>query len=713
MHPQQHRQPASQTASGSDGDDQQSNAAGGSGSSLELQPDELDRIAWHALDGARAAECLVSPDQGLSMDEVGRRRSRFGANRLPEEHPPGLVQTFFRQFANPLIYILLAAALASVFIGALADAAFIGAVLLLNAIIGTVQESKAESSAQALKSMMTVRSRVLRDGREQAVDAEDLVPGDRVRLGAGDSVPADLRLLEAEDLRADESLLTGESIPVEKDAQASVDEEAGVGERQTMLHAGTDVPDGRALGLVCRIGQATEVGRIARSLSGAGDTEPPLVIRLRALTRRIALVVLGAVALLVVGQLLRGAGLTEIFFFAVALSVSAIPAGLPVAITVALSMGRHRMAERNVIVRRLPAVEGLGTCTLIASDKTGTLTANELTITRMALPTGGRVRVEPSNDGDGDLLRPDDKGDDKGDDSEKAVNDNALDEETEAAVHRLASTGVLCNEGELRETEEGGIEAVGDTVDVAFLVLGRRLGLTRNELLQRQPEQARVPFKSKRRLAATFNQGEDGLEAHVKGAAEAVLPLCAETDDLQAQVDDLSGRGFRVLAVAAGAVDGEADEAAQRLEQGELGGLRLLGLVGLIDPLRPEVPDAVRRCHEAGVGVRMITGDHPATGLSIARELGIAGDGDEAVTGAEIRSLIDTDRQAGEAGQADDANANADDGLRLGRAPVYARVEPDQKTSIVGALQAQGHYVAVTGDGVNDAPALRKANIGV
>ncbi len=702
MHAQQHRQ----TSSRSGGQDKPEDSTGGSEVTRELQPDELDRIAWHALDAATVAERLASPDAGLSADEVDRRRRRFGANRLPEEHPPGLAQTFLRQFTNPLIYILVAAALASMFIGALADAAFIGAVLLLNAIIGTVQESKAESSAQALKSMMTVRSRVLRDGREQEVDAEDLVPGDRVRLSAGDSVPADVRLLESEDLRADESLLTGESIPIEKDAAASVDEEAGVGERQTLLHAGTEVPDGRALGLVCRTGQATEVGRIARSLSGAGDTEPPLVLRLRALTHRIAFVVLGAVALLVVAQLLRGAGLTEIFFFAVALSVSAIPAGLPVAITVALSLGRHRMAERNVIVRRLPAVEGLGTCTLIASDKTGTLTANELTITRIALPDGDRIRVESTDDDSGGPLWPDEDGE-EGQDSHRAK----LDEETQAAAERLARTGVLCNEGEFRESDDGQVEAVGDTVDLAFLVLGQRLGLTRHELLERHPEQARVPFKSKRRLAATFNQEDEGLQAHVKGAAEAVLPLCTEADDLQTQVDDLSGHGFRVLAVAAGPVDGDADDAAQRLEQGELGGLTLLGLVGLIDPLRQEVPDALRRCHDAGVAVRMITGDHPATGLSIARELVLAGDSDEAVTGDEIRALIDAGRQADDAGQAD--NANGDGGSRLGRAPVYARVEPEQKTAIVGALQDQGHYVAVTGDGVNDAPALRKANIGV
>ncbi|NBC46840.1 MAG: HAD-IC family P-type ATPase [Gammaproteobacteria bacterium] len=711
MHAQQDRQstarPTHQGSGKGNGKGSDNGAGVGSGSGPGPERDQLDRIRWHALDAATAAERLDSPQAGLSADEAARRRERFGANRLPEERPPGLGRTFLRQFTNPLIYILLAAALASLFIGAIADAVFIGAVLLLNAIIGTVQESKAESSAQALKSMMSVRSRVLRDGREEEVDAEDLVPGDRVRLGAGDSVPADLRLLESEDLRADESLLTGESIPVEKDADASVDEEAGVGERRTMLHAGTEVPDGRALGLVCRTGQATEVGRIARSLTGAGDTEPPLVIRLRALTQRIALVVLGAVALLVVAQLLRGAGLTEIFFFAVALAVSAIPAGLPVAITVALSLGRHRMAERNVIVRRLPAVEGLGTCTLIASDKTGTLTANELTITRIALPEAGRIRVESGEDERQALLRPDQEGSDveclgaEGPGGEGGDADTGeLDEAAQESVRQLARTGLLCNEGALRETDDGEVEAVGDTVDVAFLVLGRRLGLSRRELLKQHPEQDRVPFKSKRRLAASFNQGDAGLQAHVKGAAEAVLPLCDATEAMQEQVDELSGRGFRVLALAAGTVEGDAAEAARRLEEGELGGLTLLGLVGLIDPLRPEVPEAVRRCHEAGVGVRMITGDHPATGLSIARELGIAGEGDQAVTGAEVQAQTD---QA----QEDDAAA------RLGRAPVYARVEPEQKTAIVGALQEQGQYVAVTGDGVNDAPALRRANIGV
>ncbi|WPL16568.1 putative cation-transporting ATPase F [Thiorhodovibrio winogradskyi] len=263
-------------------------------------------------------------------------------------------------------------------------------------------------------------------------------------------------------------------------------------------------------------------------------------------------------------------------------SVSAIPAELPVAITVALSIGRHRMAERNLIVRRLPAVEGLGTCTLIASDKIGTLTANELTITRIALPGSARVRVDVGENPEGDRLRPDDGG--EGDGGETP------DEATQAAVQRLASTGVLCNEAELRETDEGDLEADGDTVDVAFLVLGQRLGLTRAQLLERQPEQARVPFMSKRRPAATFNQGDEGLQAYVKGAAEAVLPFCADAKDLQAQVDDLSGRGFRVLALTTGPVEGDADEAARRLEAGELGGLQLLGLVGLIDPVVDSLP---------------------------------------------------------------------------------------------------------------------------
>ena len=643
-----------------------------------LDTEALSATAWHALGIEQAAQRLGSDAQGLSGDEARRRRERFGPNRLPEEGRTGLLRVFLRQFRSPLIYILLVAGLVSLGIGAYADAAFIFAVLLLNSVIGTIQESKAESSAHALKAVIKVRARVRRDGKEQGVDATELVPGDCVLIEAGDAVPADLRLLEAQDLRSDESLLTGESMPVEKAAAEGLDEDTGLGDRRNLLHAGTQVLDGRALGLVCRTGSTTEVGRIAHSLEHEAAAEPPLVIRLRHLTQLIAYVVMGAVVLLVFGQLLRGAEPVQIFFFAVALAVSAIPAGLPVAITVALSLATHRMAQRNVIVRRLPAVEGLGACTLIASDKTGTLTANELTAKRLVLPDLNSLEVE----GEGLTIE-----------GRLLYGDEPAGDEMRADAEALARSAVLCNEGELRRDDDE-VEASGDTVDVAFLVLGAKLGLARDELVAEHPEAGRIPFKAQNRLAAAFHRDGERTVAHVKGAAEAVLPRCEGIDQeaIEDALEEMSGAGYRVLAVAAGAVSADVVEAA---EVDRLEGLTLLGLAGLIDPLRPEVPEAVGRCAAAGVSVRMVTGDHPATGLSIARRLGIAEEGDEAFSGADLKGSDDDTRR------------------RVARAAVFARVEPEQKTTIVESLQRSGHYVAVTGDGVNDAPALRAANIGV
>lgn len=630
---------------------------------------------WHTLDQAELLRALETNEAGLSSGEAAARQRRLGRNILPRAKRPGLATIYVSQFKNPLIYILLAAAAVSLAIGEATDAAFIFGVLQLNALIGTVQESRAASSAAALDALVKSWNVTRRGGGRDRIDGGDLVPGDIVELESGDKVPADVRLLKSIDLAADQSLLTGESLPVAKDAEIMPAADAPVAERANMLYAGTTVLRGRALGAVVAIAAETEIGRIAEALAFEETPPPPLVLRLDRFTRAIGLAMTGAIAILAVAQYLQGVPPAQIFFVAVALAVAAIPEGLPVAITVTLAIATNRMARRNVIVRSLPAVEGLGACTLIASDKTGTLTCNKLTVKRLFVPGSGDFEVAGEGTATDGSVRP----------LTFATDGNMNDR----AIRRIAVAGALCNEAGLKILPDG-VHHIGDTVDVAFLVLAAKLGLDRDRLREDYPELGRVPFEPARRFAASFNRKGEQRRCTVKGAAEVVLPMCAGLDRaaILEQADRLAAAGYRVLAVAEGEAKSVGDEAIPPAEA--LGGLEFLGLVGLIDPLRPGAPAAVRQCREAGIDVRMITGDHPETALAIARDLGMAEARAEVVTGADLRR-----------------------GVNVSSARVFARVEPMQKLSIVDALKRDGHFVAVTGDGVNDAPALRAAHIGV
>ncbi|WP_349369713.1 HAD-IC family P-type ATPase [Salinarimonas sp.] len=643
-------------------------------------PDALGERPWHAASRQDAIDALkTDPEKGLGEDEAGRRRERYGPNKLPEKKRDTILQVILRQFKDPLIYVLLAAGTVSLLVGNFEDAAFIFLVLAFNAGLGAYQEYKAESAAESLGQVMRITANVVRGGDTREVDAEEVVPGDLIAIASGASVPADIRLLRATDLKADESLLTGESMAVEKKAQADIEAGAPLGDRATLLHAGSTVTSGRARGVAVRTGVQAEVGRIAESLAEEGG-EPPLVIRIRRFTRIIAVAVLVIIVVLGGAQALRGEDLFDIFLLAVALAVSAIPAGLPVAITVALSIGSNRMAARNVIVRKLPAVEGLGACTLIASDKTGTLTENKLSARRIRFLDEDDVTVSGAGDRlDGGLQR----------------DDAGVSLEDDERLRRLVVSGALCNEGRIR-VDNGEVEGSGDTVDIAFLVLAGKAGLRRADLLEEHEEIGDIPFESERRYAATFNRHGDRIVAHVKGAAQTLVELCdVDADAVSKAEKALADEGYRVIAVAEGPVD---EAAAREADPAALRGLAFLGLVGLIDPVRESVPDAVERCRHAGIDVRMVTGDHPSTALAIGRRLAIAEDEDDVLTGAEIGR-----REEGASGRA---------GAILGSA-IYARIEPRQKTTIVEALQDAGHFVAVTGDGVNDAPALRRANIGV
>ncbi len=622
---------------------------------------------------ALLAALEVEAERGLSREEAERRQQRHGSNELPQRARAGLLKIIARQFTDPLIYILLIAAAVSLATGNSASAVFICAVLLINAAVGAFQESQAESSARALEQIVRVRPRVLRDGEHQEIDATELVPGDIVLLQSGAAVPADLRLLESNNLQADESLLTGESSAVAKGADDNLDAGTPLAGRSNLLHSGTAVVSGRGKGVVARIGAATEVGGIAQSLATAAAGTPPLVLRLRRLTRWIALLTLAAIAVLAAIQLLQGRSWTEIAQLAVALAVAAIPAGLPVAITVALSVAASRMAERNVIVRRLAAVEGLGACTVVASDKTGTLTANELSIQRVWLGPDREVQIG---------------GEPRSPVGEASFDGHALDDEGRQGLEHLALAGVLANEAELSVEDERIAHAAGDATDLAFLVLAEKLGLDRARATDEHRECGRIPFEPGARFSAAFHEHEGRLRAQVKGAPETVFAMCAvdDLDRAREQASALAGRGYRLLAVAAGEVE-STDRAALRR-------LRLLGMAAVIDPVREAVPSALERCRSARVRVCMVTGDHPDTGFAIARQQGIAQEPGEVLTGEALRD-----------------EANADD--RIARARVFARVEPLDKTRIVDGLQRSGEFVAVTGDGVNDAPALDRANIGI
>ena len=637
-----------------------------------------DGVAWHATPPDDALAELESGRDGLAGDERRRRRERHGPNTLPKRSRPNVLVLFLRQFGDPLIYVLLAAVVVSLASGNHNNAVFIAAVLLLNAGLGTWQEARAERSAGDLRDALRITALVRVDGERREIDAEELVPGDVVEIREGASVPADARLLESRDLRVDESLLTGESTPVEKDAAADLEAETALAERRTMVHAGSMAMGGGGVAVVCRTGAATEMGRIAASLAGGGGGEPPLVVRLRRLTRLIAYGTLGAIVVLGGILFVQGESWRTVFYLAVALAVSAIPAGLPVAITVALSIATKRMAARHVIVRELPAVEGLGACTAIVSDKTGTLTANQLTVRRVWLPDG------PEADVTGEALDTE---------GELRCDDGECPEETRDAVRELALAGLLCSDAELRRGD-GGVEVRGDAVDAAFVVLAAKLGLERGEQRDEHERVGEIPFSSERRFSASFDRDGDGVTAHVKGAAETVADLCdVDAEAVAAAEERLAEEGYRVLAVAAGPVD---EEQARAEDADALRGLRFLGLVGQIDPIRPEVPEAVADCRTAGITVSMVTGDHPATARAMARKIDIAADDDAVVTGPELRELVE-----------------AGDDERIERTPVFARVEPTQKTDIVRALARRGHFVAVTGDGANDAPALQEAHIGV
>ena len=645
---------------------------------------DLDDVAltWHALPAERVSAAFgVDPQSGLAARTVAALRARHGENVLPEAPRMPVWLVFARQFKSPLIYILFVAAVLAIALGHQGDAAVILGVVLVNAVVGAFQEGRAERSMEALRRLSALHVRAVRDGVERVIEARELVPGDIVLLAAGDAVAADARLLEVARLQMAEAALTGESAPVTKSV-AAAPEAAALGDRHGMVYSGTHVFAGRARAIVVATGAHTEVGRIADMTERAGEPRTPLEQRLDQFGRALVAAALGLFVLVMVLGLWRRLPLPEVLMVAISQMVSMVPEGLPVAMTIALAVGMQRMAARGAIIRRLSAVETLGSTTVICTDKTGTLTKNEMTAVAVWLPGGAELAVGGIGYApEGTIAGPG--------------------WEADPALRSLLESAALCNDAELLPPEDARAAwaALGDPTEAALLVLARKGGLVPAQLRDAAPREAELPFDSDAKLMATRHRcAAAPRRVFVKGAPEAVLELCiadgtGALDAARDAADAMAAKALRVLAFASvedDPLDAQSGFAPLR------GRARLLGLVGEIDPPREEARVAVADCRAAGIRPVMVTGDHKLTGLAIARDLGIARAGERAVDGPELERM----------GEADLRDA-------LPHIAVFARVHPAQKLRIVEAFQARGEVVAMTGDGVNDAPALARADVGV
>jgi len=645
--------------------------------------------SWHTLSAAQVQQALQTGAAGLAEAEAEQRAALYGQNRLASPPRRGPLLRLLLQFHNILLYVMLAAAAITASLGHWIDTGVLLAAVVINAVIGFVQEGKAESALDAIRAMLSPRATVIRDGLRREVDAAALVPGDRVVLFPGDRVPADLRLVEVKELRVDEAALTGESLPVDKSDQA-VAADAPLGDRYGMAYSGTLVVYGQAAGVVVTTGAATELGRINQMLTGIRSVSTPLLRQVDRFGRALAIAILAAcAATFVLGTVWRGHAASDMFMMVVALAAGAIPEGLPAIMTVTLALGVQRMARRNAIIRRLPAVEALGSVTVICSDKTGTLTRNEMTVQRVVcadhvVDVGGVGYVA-----DGDF----------------SVDGRRIASDDYAPLAMAVRSGVLCNDARLRE-HDGAWHVEGDPTEGALLVLGGKAGLHHGAADAAWPRVDSIPFESQHRFMATSHRDDGGAPwILVKGAPEVVLDMCAtqlhgeggrplDVDYWRRMATDTAAQGLRLLALACK----RATPSDGRLGFDDMqSGFVMLALVGIIDPPREEARRAVAECHHAGIRVKMITGDHVETARAIGAQLGIgAGVGQPTLTGAEIAMM-------------DDA------ALRrvVTDVDVFARASPEHKLRLVQALQDEGQVVAMTGDGVNDAPALKRADVGV
>ena len=647
-----------------------------------------DVAAWHALSRAEVVDRLaIDPDKGLDPTEASSRLQKYGPNRLPEGKKRGPVARFLTQFNNILIYVLLGAGFVKLMLSLWLDAGIIFAVVVLNALLGFIQEGKAEKALDSIRKMLSAEARTMRGGEARMIPAEQLVPGDVVLLESGDRIPADLRLIDTRNLRTEEAALTGESVPAEKTVEAAT-VNATVGDRGSMAFSGTMVVSGRATGVVVATGNETELGRINQSLAGVSSLETPLLRQIKKFGYAITAVI-GVLGVLIFayGKWVKGMDFVTLFQAVVSIAVSAIPEGLPAVITITLAIGVQRMARRNAIIRRLPAVETLGSVSRICSDKTGTLTLMEMMVV-------SAVTAESVFKVTGDGYAPTGE-----------VRKDGTVAGNEPVLTLMGRVSLLCNDAELFQ-QDGAWKVEGDPTEGALYPFASKLGMDRQTEQAAFPRVDAIPFESEHKFMATLHGSAGGKQVLlVKGAPEVILERCTfqqlaggqpvplDRGRFRKEGDRLASQGERVLAFAwledpkvrAGGL-GPADLP---------GNLVMLGLIGLLDPPRKEAIEAVKDCHGGGIRVTMITGDHKITAAAIAKMLGI-GDGTTAVTGAEIEEMDTTTLRE-----------------RVGTVDVFARASPDHKLRLVKAIQANGQIVAMTGDGVNDAPALKKADIGV
>jgi len=614
-------------------------------------------------------ELQVNKAVGLSGEQVAQLREKYGENKLREKKKKTMLQRFLDQFKDVMILILIAAAVISFVIACVErepkeffEPLLILLIVVINAVMGVMQESKAEKALDALKGLSAPHARVIRGGEEKVIDASELVPGDIIHLEAGDFVPADARLLHSVSVKSEESALTGESVPSEKDARAVVEEKAPLGDRTNMVFSGCSITYGTATAVVTATGMDTEMGKIANLLDNEEEGQTPLQKKLAQLGKYLGIMALAACAIIFVVGVSNGIPVMEIFMTAVSLAVSAIPEGLPAIVTIVLSIGVQRMVKKNAIIRRLPAVETLGSASIICSDKTGTLTQNRMTLVKAYLD--GAETTEDITAANGE------------------------------AVCTLLRYGALCCDGSVIFRDDGTEQHIGDPTETAIVLAAHRNGMPKEELNKTYPRLAEIPFDSDRKLMTTVNEMDGKKIVIVKGAFDVMAERCV-AGDLEAAKrvnEEMSSNALRVLAVGYKEIDSvPAEPTSEMLENG----LTFMGLVGMIDPPRPEAKAAVAVCRKAGIKPVMITGDHVVTASAIAKELGILVEGDKAITGAELDAMNDSELDA-----------------VVEQISVYARVSPENKIRIVKAWQRKDQVVSMTGDGVNDAPALKAADIG-
>ena len=658
-----------------------------------VEKEKIKHQKWHNLEIIAVLDVLKTSLEGLTSSETQKRLKIFGANTLPKGKKTTFFQIVAHQVANPLIFILVIAAATSIAIGEGKDAIFIFLVIFINTALGTYQEYNAEKSASVLQKLIRINARVLRNKEEFQIPSEEIVLGDIILLETGMKIPADIRLVDVFELEIDESFLTGESIASKKHAELLL-EGINVAEQKNMAFAGSTVLKGRATGVVIGTGVNTQVGKISKNVTESISAKPPLVLRMERFIKQISIIIILISVFLAILLRFQGMDYSSIFFFVVALAVSAIPEGLPVALTVALSIATKRMAKRNVIVRKLTSVESLGSCTIIASDKTGTLTVNEQTAKIIILPNSSQLNI--TGEGYNGIGKIED------------ISQNKITYSTIAELKKLNTIAILANEGSLIKNSDTDWEYRGDAMDVALLGMSFKLDTLPKEIKKQFDLLDIIPYESERKFSGAFTQENNETFVYIKGAVETILEFCSTVsinNEIQPldkikilqSANDLAKKGYRVLGFAQGKQKKYSSKSDNVVP--EIDSLTFYGLVGFIDPLRPQAIESVKECKEAGIKVLMITGDHPETALTISKDLGIANESTIVVSGDMLT-------KAG-------SSNNPEFAKLVASTSVFARVSPIQKLEIVEVLIDKGEFVAVTGDGVNDAPALKKANIGV